>query len=86
MFAPNWRARIGAGELSILEDWYKLDIFSKHLCHWILRLQALGVIAVGMKHIQFHMRHVWCTVWHNTCVTGDSADRNLATAIGRADS
>ena len=61
-------------------------IFPNRLYHWILRLQTLGVIAAGMKHIQFHMRHVWCAVWHNTCVTGDSMDRNLATAIGRADS
>ena len=62
------------------------SLFSQRLYPWIVRLQTLGVIATGIDILIITCAMCGGPVGHNTCVTGDSVDRILATAIGRADS
>ena len=88
--APVLRARMGTGEIPILEDGSIFIIFHsvctidfydcKHLALQVLALRLLIITCAMCCAI------VVDRLGRNTCVTGDSVDRNLATAIGRADS
>ena len=88
--APVLRARMGTGEIPILEDGSIFMIFPsvctidfydcKHLALQVLALRLLIITCAMCCAI------VVDRLGRNTCVTGDSVERILATAIGRADS
>ena len=84
--APVLRARMGTGEIPILEDGYIFIIFPSVCILQLYDYKHLALQSTGIEILIITCAMCGGPVGHNTCVTGDSVGRILAIAIGRADS